>query len=97
MGVNGDSQGSDDEVEVVIQPTSGTGVSDQLIFLLPERNEDNTGWLSHEGIKTVSVFNKMRPEDMTTGHKQKEMIEQEVSKNRSVLDLWIRDKVNPST
>ena len=41
-------------------------------------NEDNTDWLSHEGIKPTSVFNKMRPEDIATVHTRNEMLDQEV-------------------
>ena len=55
---DGDTQGCDDEVEVVIQTTS----------------------------ESVSGFNKMRPEDMTTVNKRKEILPEEVYKNNSVLD-----------
>ena len=73
---DGDVQRRDDEV--VNLETSTTGVSAKTILLLPERNEDNTDWLSHEGIKPTSVFNKMRPEDIATVHTRKEMLDQEV-------------------
>jgi hypothetical protein len=53
---------------------------------MSERNEEDTGWLSHEGMKSVSAFNKMKPEDIATVLKQKEMIVEEVSKNGSLVD-----------
>ena len=40
---DGDAQGRDDEVDVVIQTTSEAGVSAKSILNLLERNEDNTG------------------------------------------------------
>ena len=61
---DGEGQRCDDEVEEVIQSTSGTGVSTKSILFSPERNEDNTGWLSPEGMTTVSDLNKMKPEDI---------------------------------
>ena len=61
---DGEGQRCDDEVEEVIQSTSGTGVSTKSILFFPERNEDNTGWLSPEGMTTVSDLNKMKPENI---------------------------------
>ncbi len=83
---DGDGQGCDDEVEEVIQPTSEAGDSAKSIFLLPERNEDNTGWLIPEGMNPASGLNKMKPEDIATVHKHKEILAKEVAKNYSVVD-----------
>ena len=57
----------------------------------------NTGWLSYEGIKSATVFNKMKPEDIGTVRKHKDILAEEVAKNGSLVDQWLRDKVNPST
>ena len=81
-----DDQGNDDDVQEVIHATSVPGGSVKSILLFPERNEEDTGWLSHEGMKSVSAFNKMKPEDIATVLKQKEMIVEEVSKNGSLVD-----------
>ena len=58
-----DDQGYDEDVQEVIHATSATGGSVKSILLFPEKNEEDTGWLSDEGIKPSSVFNKMKPED----------------------------------
>ena len=63
-----------DDVQEVIHTTSAAGDSAKSILLLPERNEEDTGWLSHEGINPTSVFNKMKPEDLATVHKRKDML-----------------------
>ena len=76
-----DDQGNDDDVQEVSHATSADAGSAKSILLLPERNEEDTGWLSHEGIKPASAFNKMKPEDLATVRKRKDMFEQEV-------DLW---------
>ena len=91
-----DDQGNDD-VREVIHATSAPGGSATSILLLPERNEEDTGWLTHEGINPASAFNKMKPEDLATVRKRKDMLAQEVAKNASLVDQWLRDKVNPST
>jgi hypothetical protein len=65
------------------------------ILLLPERNEDNTAWLSHEVIKPATVFNKMKPDDIATVHKRKQILTHEVTS--SVVDQWLRDQVNRKT
>ena len=83
---DGEGQRRDDEVEEVIQATSAVGGSAKSILLLPERNEDNTGWLSPEGMKSAADFNKMKPEDIATVCKHKEMFAAEVVKNCSVVD-----------
>ena len=83
---DGDGPRCEDEVEDVIQPTSVAGGSAKSILLFPERNEEDTGWLSHEGMKSASVFNKMKPDDMTTVGKHKEILPQEVAKNGSLVD-----------
>ena len=49
-----DDQGNDDDVQEVSHATSADGGSAKSILLLPERNEEVTGWLSHKGIKTSS-------------------------------------------
>ncbi len=46
-----DDQGNDEDVLEVIHTTSAAGDSVKSIFLLSERNEEDTGWLSDEGIK----------------------------------------------
>jgi hypothetical protein len=81
--------------EVIIVEKSGSGGSTGSIFLLPERNEDNTDWVSHEGIKPATVFNKMKPDDIATARKRKQMLAHEVSS--SVVDQWLRDQVNHKT
>ena len=86
---DGDGAGREDEVEEVIQTTSVAGDSTKSILFLPERNEDNTGSLSPEGMKTTSVFNKMKPEDIGTVYKRKEILSEEVVKNGSVV--WTND------
>ena len=83
---DGEGQRCDDEVEEVIQTTSLAGDSTKSILFLPERNEDNTGSLSPEGMKTSSPFNKMKPEDIGTVYKRKEILSEEVVKNGSVVD-----------
>ena len=45
---DGDGEGCDDEVEEVIQTTSGTGDSAKSIFLLTERNEDKENKAGHD-------------------------------------------------
>ena len=80
-----DDQGNDD-VQEVIHATSAPGGSATSILLLPERNEEDTGWLSHEGINPASAFNKMKPEDLATVRKRKDMLAQEVAKNASLVD-----------
>ena len=80
-----DDQGNDD-VREVIHATSAPGGSATSILLLPERNEEDTGWLTHEGINPASAFNKMKPEDITTVLKLKDMLPEEVSKNGSLVD-----------
>ena len=80
-----DDQGNDD-VQEIIHATSAAGVSAKSILLLPERNEEDTGWLSHEGINPASVFNKMKPEDLATVRKRKDILAQEVAKNASLVD-----------
>ena len=60
------------------------GVSDEEN--LPERNEENTGWLFPEEIKSTSGLNKMKVESIPTVCKHKEMIPKEVAKNDSVVD-----------
>ena len=60
------------------------GVSDEEN--LPERNEENTGWLFPEGIKSVSVLNEMKAEVIGTVCKHKEILVKEVTKNDSVVD-----------
>ena len=80
-----DDQGNDD-VQEIIHATSAAGGSAKSIFLLPERNEEDTGWLSHEGINPASAFNKMKPEDLPTVLKRKDMIPEEVAKNASLVD-----------
>ena len=57
---DGEGQRRDDEVEEVIQSTSVVGGSDQSFFLFPERNEDNTGWLSPEGMNPCLQLNETR-------------------------------------
>ena len=83
---DGEGQRCHDEGEEVIQTTSAAGDSVKSILLLPERNEDNTGWLSPEGMKSATDFNKMKPEDIATVCKHKEMFAAEVVKNCSVVD-----------
>ena len=57
---DGGGPGREDEVEEVIQSTSVAGASDQSFFLFPERNEDNTGWLSPEGMNPCLQLNETR-------------------------------------
>ena len=55
-------------------------------------SEEEDNWNSTSGEDdgdtqgSVSGFNKMRPEDMTTVNKRKEILPEEVYKNNSVLD-----------
>ena len=79
-----DDQGNDD-VQEVIHATSAAGGSAKSILLLPERNEEDTGWLTYETIKPGSAFNKMKPEDLETVRKHKDMFAQEVAKNASLV------------
>ena len=81
-----DHQGNDDDVQEVSHATSADDDSAKSILLLSERNEEDTGWLSHEGIKSTSAFNKMKPEDLATVRKRKDMFSQEVAKNGSLVD-----------
>ena len=80
---------------MIIVEKSAAGGSAGSILLLPEGNEDNTAWLSHEGIKPASDFNKMKPDDIATVRKRKQMIAEEVTS--SVVDKWLRDQVNRKT
>ena len=93
---DGDCEGCDDEVEF-IDTTSPATESDKSILYLPERNEENTGWLFPEGINPVSVLNKMKAESIPTVFKHKEMFVTEVVKNDSVVVQWMWDKVNQGT
>ncbi len=61
--VDGDCDGRLDEVIIVEKSAAGGSVGS--ILQLPERNEDDSVWLSHEGIKPATTFNKMKPDDMT--------------------------------
>ncbi len=70
--------------EVIIVEKSGSGGSTGSIFLFPERNEDNTDWVSHEVIKAANVFNKMKPDDIATVRKRKQILVYEVT--NSVVD-----------
>ena len=45
---DGDGPRCEDEVEEVIQPTSGVGGSVKSIFLFPERNEDKENKAGHD-------------------------------------------------
>ena len=81
-----DHQGNDDDVQEVSHATSSDTDSVKSIFLLLERNEEDTGWLSDEGIMSGSTFNKMKPEDLATVYKRKDMLSQEVAKNGSLVD-----------
>ena len=53
--------------------------------------------LSPEGIMPASVFNKMKVEAIATVRSRKEMIPKAVAKIGSVVDQWLRDKVNQAT
>ena len=90
---DGDAAGCVDEV--IIVEKSAAGGSTGSILLLPERNEDNTVWLSHQGINPATAFNKMKPDDIATVRKRKKMMAQEVAS--SVMDQWLRDQVNTKT
>jgi hypothetical protein len=79
---DGHPEGRDDEV--IILETSTSGDSVESILLFPDRNEDNSDWLCHEGIKTGSVFNKMKP-DIATVRKRKRYLCKKC-KNDSVMD-----------
>ena len=68
---DGHAEGRDDEV--VILETSTSGDSAEFIFLLTERNEDNTDWLCPEGMMPSSDFNKLRSEDIGKARQQKEL------------------------
>ena len=61
--VDGDGDGCLDEVIIVEKPAAGGSAGS--ILQLPERNEDDSVWLTHEGIKPATTFNKMKPDDMT--------------------------------
>jgi hypothetical protein len=88
-----DGEGCVDEVIIVEKSTAGDSTGS--IFLLMERNEDNTTWLSHEDIKPTTAFNKMKSDDIATVRKRKQMLAHEVSS--SVVDQWLRDQVNHKT
>jgi hypothetical protein len=62
--VDGDGDGCLSD-EVIIVEKSAVGGSAGSILQLPERNEDDSGWLIHEVIKPTTTFNKMKPDDMT--------------------------------
>ena len=81
--------------EVIIVEKSAGGDSTGSILLLSERNEDNTGWLSHEDIKPDTVFHKMKSDDIATVHKRNKMLAEQV--DSSVIDQWFRDQVNTKT
>ena len=72
VGNDGDGPRCEDKVEEVIQLTSVT--------------DDNSVWLSPEGIKSVSAFMKIKPEVIVTVSKHKEILPKEVVKNGSVVD-----------
>jgi hypothetical protein len=74
---------------------SAAGGSDGSILKLPERTDDDSAWLSHDGIKPATGFNKMNPDNITTVLKRKMKLPQEVVS--TVMDRWLRDQVNPST
>ena len=63
------------------------------ILCSPDRNEDNTGWTVPEDTIPVSVFNKMKTEDMV--RKRKELLTKTVVKKDtvSVTDKCLRDLV----
>ena len=54
---------------IIVEKSAG-GDSTGSILLLSERNEDNTGWLSHEDIKPDTVFHKMKSDDIATVRKR---------------------------
>ncbi len=90
---DGDCERRDDDVDH-IETTSPATDSVKSILHLPERSEDNTAWLFPEGIKSVSVLNKMKTEVMEIVRKRKEILATEVTNHGSVVDLCLRDKVN---
>jgi hypothetical protein len=61
--VDGDGDGCLDEVIIVEKSTVG-GSAGSISVHLSERNEDDSVWSSHDGIKPSTTFNKMKPDDM---------------------------------
>jgi hypothetical protein len=91
---DGDGDGHFDEV-ITIVDKSAAGGSAGSILQLPERTEDDSSWLSHDGIKPATGFNKMKPDNIATVLKRKKMLAQEVAS--PVVDRCLRDQVKPST
>ncbi len=58
----GDGDGRVDELIIVEKSTVGDSAGSMLQY--SERNEDDSVWLSHEGIKPATVFHKMKTDDI---------------------------------
>ncbi len=89
---DGDGDGDGHIHEVIhIVDKSAAGGSAGSILQLPERTDDDSAWLSHDGIKPATGFNKMKPDNITTVLKRKMKLAQEVAS--TVMDRWLRDQV----
>ena len=89
--------GSEEVCDLRSEDSGGDGQdTSESVLWMPERNEEDTGWVRPKDKEVVSTQNKVKSDPLTTVKQRKDLLVKTLVRkdNFGDTDKWLREEVN---